>query len=74
MARVEALNTQRQTVDAGSAESCEFFSLNRAGIGFQRDFGIGHYRQERVDGREQFIERPQTSGKADSRSAINAPM
>ena len=57
MARVEALNTQRQTVDAGSAESCEFFCLNRAGIGLQRDFGIGHYRQERADGREQFIER-----------------
>ena len=40
MSIVEALDTDREPVDAGGAVAVETFPLKGAGIGFHRDFGI----------------------------------
>ena len=55
--RVEALDTERETVHSGAAEGGEFLRLDRSGVGFQRDFGVGQHRQQRTDGGEQAIKR-----------------
>ena len=42
MRRIEALDAEREAVDAGLAEGGELVGLDGARIGFQRDFRVVH--------------------------------
>jgi hypothetical protein len=65
--RVEALDAERQAIDAGGAEGGELVGFDRAGVGFERDFGLGQERQAGADRRQQLVER--FAGKQARRAA-----
>jgi hypothetical protein len=54
---VEALDAERETIDAGFAVGGEALRFGRARIGFQRDLGIGKQYDATADGRQQRIQR-----------------
>ncbi len=66
MARVEALDADRQAVDAAVAVRPELVGLEGAGIGFQRDFRATVQRQQGADIRQQAVDagRRQQAGRA----------
>ena len=63
---VEALDAERQAIDAGGAEAGEFLRFDRARVGFQRDFGVRRQHRQRPEGGEQFVDggRRQQAGRA----------
>ena len=65
--RIEALDAERQAVDAGRTEGGELVGLDGAGVGFQRDLRVVHQRQAGADGGEQRVER--LGGKQARRAA-----
>ncbi len=54
---VEALDAERQPVDAGRAEAGELLALEGAGIRLQRDLGVGRQRHAGADAGEQAVDR-----------------
>ena len=57
MRRVEALDAEREPVDAGGAEGGELVGFHCAGVGFERDLRLGQERQAHADRRQQLVER-----------------
>jgi hypothetical protein len=57
MRLVKTLYAQRQSVHTGIAKALEFIRLDRAGIGFQRNFGIDIQRQQHAHRAENSIHR-----------------
>ena len=53
---VETLHADGQAVDACAAEALEFVVVERAGIGFQRDFGFGIQFNQGTDAAEQPVD------------------
>ena len=53
---VETLHADRKAVDACAAEALEFVVVERAGIGFQRDFGFGVQFDQGADAAEQPVD------------------
>ena len=54
---VEALHAHAQARDAGLAESLEAILLEGAGIGLERDLGVGFEAQQRTDVGQQAVDR-----------------
>ena len=54
---IEALDADREAVDAASAVVAELGRFERAGIGFQRDFRIGGEIEPGAERRQQFLDR-----------------
>ena len=57
MPRIEALDADRQAVHAGGAVRRELRRFERAGIGFERDLGVGRERHARAHGRQDRVDR-----------------
>ena len=57
MRRVEALDAERQAIDAGGAKGGELFCFDRAGVGFERNLGVRQHGEARAEGGQQRIER-----------------
>ena len=55
-ALVETLDADRQPVHAARAKLRELVGFEGAGIGFERDFGVGVERQQRAHVRQQAVE------------------
>jgi hypothetical protein len=53
---VEALDAERQAIDAGGAETGKLLGLDRAGVGFQRDLGVRRQHGQRPEGGDQFVD------------------
>ena len=57
MAVVEALDPERQAIDAGGAEAGELRRFDRSRVGLERDLGIGRQHGQGANGGEQFVDR-----------------
>ena len=69
MCRVEALDSERQAVDAGLPVSGEALGFDGARVGLERDLGLGHQRDTRAHGGQQCIHR--LAGKQAGRAAAD---
>ena len=67
--RIEALDAERQPVDARGAKARELLALERPRIRLQRDLGVRRQRHARADAREQPVD-----GPAEKRLGVPPPM
>jgi hypothetical protein len=76
MAVIEALHADRQAVHAGVAKAGEAVRFDRAGVGFERDFGARRQRHAGAHGGQQAVERRgrhQAGRAAAEEDAVHAP-